>query len=64
MSVHLEEQKQFIDEASNFRYLNTRNRSMAIEIKAPTYPESVQEGTIGTWHKQAGDTVARDELDG
>jgi 2-oxoglutarate dehydrogenase E2 component (dihydrolipoamide succinyltransferase) len=35
---------------------------MAIEIKAPTYPESVQEGTIATWHKKAGDTVARDEL--
>ena len=26
---------------------------MAIEIKAPTYPESVQEGTIATWHKNA-----------
>jgi len=35
---------------------------MAIEIKAPTYPESVQEGSIATWHKKAGDTVARDEL--
>ncbi|MFL2530777.1 MAG: 2-oxoglutarate dehydrogenase complex dihydrolipoyllysine-residue succinyltransferase [Porticoccaceae bacterium] len=35
---------------------------MAIEIKAPTYPESVQEGTIATWHKNAGDSVARDEL--
>ena len=35
---------------------------MAIEIKAPTYPESVQEGTIATWHKHAGDSVARDEL--
>jgi 2-oxoglutarate dehydrogenase E2 component (dihydrolipoamide succinyltransferase) len=35
---------------------------MAIEIKAPTYPESVQEGTIATWHKNAGDIVARDEL--
>ncbi len=35
---------------------------MSIEIKAPTYPESVQEGTIATWHKKAGDTVARDEL--
>lgn len=35
---------------------------MAIEIKAPTYPESVQEGTLATWHKNVGDTVARDEL--
>ena len=35
---------------------------MAIEIKAPTYPESVQEGTLATWHKNVGDTVSRDEL--
>ena len=35
---------------------------MAIEIKAPTYPESVQEGTLATWHKQPGDGVSRDEL--
>ena len=35
---------------------------MAIEIKAPTYPESVQEGTLATWHKQAGDRVSRDDL--
>ena len=35
---------------------------MGVEIKAPTYPESVQEGSIATWHKKAGDTVARDEL--
>lgn len=35
---------------------------MAIEIKAPTYPESVQEGSLATWHKQVGDSVKRDEL--
>jgi 2-oxoglutarate dehydrogenase E2 component (dihydrolipoamide succinyltransferase) len=35
---------------------------MAIEIKAPTYPESVQEGTVATWHKNVGDRVSRDEL--
>jgi 2-oxoglutarate dehydrogenase E2 component (dihydrolipoamide succinyltransferase) len=35
---------------------------MAIEIKAPTYPESVQEGTLATWYKHAGDNVSRDEL--
>jgi len=35
---------------------------MTTEIKAPTFPESVQDGTIVTWHKQAGETVARDEL--
>jgi 2-oxoglutarate dehydrogenase E2 component (dihydrolipoamide succinyltransferase) len=35
---------------------------MAIEIKAPTLPESVPDGTIATWHKKAGDAVKRDEL--
>ena len=35
---------------------------MAIEIKAPTFPESVQEGTLATWHKNVGDSVSRDEL--
>ncbi len=35
---------------------------MAIEIKAPTFPESVQEGSLATWHKQVGETVKRDEL--
>ena len=35
---------------------------MTIEIKAPTFPESVQDGTIATWHKKAGDSVSRDEL--
>lgn len=35
---------------------------MAIEIKAPTFPESVQDGTIATWHKSVGDAVSRDDL--
>jgi 2-oxoglutarate dehydrogenase E2 component (dihydrolipoamide succinyltransferase) len=35
---------------------------MSIEIKAPTLPESVPDGTIATWHKQAGDSVKQDEL--
>lgn len=35
---------------------------MGIEIKAPTYPESVQEGSLATWHKNVGDSVSRDEL--
>ncbi len=35
---------------------------MSIEIKAPTFPESVQEGTIAAWHKQPGDAVSRDDL--
>lgn len=35
---------------------------MSIEIKAPTLPESVPDGTIASWHKKAGDAVKRDEL--
>lgn len=35
---------------------------MSIEIKAPTFPESVQDGTIATWHKKPGEAVKRDEL--
>lgn len=35
---------------------------MATEIKAPTFPESVAEGTVAAWHKKPGDTVERDEL--
>ena len=35
---------------------------MAIEIKAPTLPESVPDGTIATWYKHEGESVARDEL--
>lgn len=35
---------------------------MATEIKAPVFPESVADGTIATWHKQAGESVSRDEV--
>jgi 2-oxoglutarate dehydrogenase E2 component (dihydrolipoamide succinyltransferase) len=35
---------------------------MAIEIKAPSLPESVPDGTIATWYKQEGQQVKRDEL--
>lgn len=35
---------------------------MSIEIKAPTFPESVADGTVATWHKQPGEAVQRDEL--
>ena len=34
---------------------------MTIEVKVPVLPESVEDATIATWHKQAGDTVLRDE---
>lgn len=35
---------------------------MAIEIKAPVFPESVADGTVATWHKKVGERVTRDEL--
>ncbi|NNA68064.1 2-oxoglutarate dehydrogenase complex dihydrolipoyllysine-residue succinyltransferase [Pseudomonas gessardii] len=35
---------------------------MAIEIKTPTFPESVADGTVATWHKKPGEAVKRDEL--
>lgn len=35
---------------------------MTTEIKAPTFPESVADGSIATWHKQPGEPVTRDEL--
>lgn len=34
---------------------------MSIEIKVPPLPESVTDATLVAWHKQAGDTVSRDE---
>ncbi|MES2625730.1 MAG: 2-oxoglutarate dehydrogenase complex dihydrolipoyllysine-residue succinyltransferase [Pseudomonadota bacterium] len=35
---------------------------MPIEIKAPSLPESVPDGTIATWYKKEGQQVSRDEL--
>lgn len=35
---------------------------MSTEIKAPTFPESVADGSIATWHKKPGEAVSRDEL--
>ena len=35
---------------------------MSIEIKAPQFPESVQDGLIVNWYKKVGDAVERDEL--
>lgn len=34
---------------------------MTIEVKVPVLPESVEDATIATWHKQPGDAVRRDE---
>ncbi len=35
---------------------------MSIEIKAPSFPESVADGTIAAWHKKPGEVCQRDEL--
>jgi 2-oxoglutarate dehydrogenase E2 component (dihydrolipoamide succinyltransferase) len=35
---------------------------MSIEIKAPSFPESIADGTVATWHKPLGDEVSRDDL--
>ncbi|HBK17851.1 MAG TPA: dihydrolipoamide succinyltransferase [Gammaproteobacteria bacterium] len=35
---------------------------MIMEIKAPTFPESIADGSIAQWHHQQGDAVSRDEL--
>lgn len=32
------------------------------QVKAPTFPESIQEGSVATWHKQVGEAVQRDEV--
>jgi 2-oxoglutarate dehydrogenase E2 component (dihydrolipoamide succinyltransferase) len=33
-----------------------------MDIKAPTFPESISEGTVAVWHKRPGDPVSRDDL--
>ena len=35
---------------------------MSIDIKSPTFPESVADGTIATWLKNEGDSVTQDEV--
>ncbi|MDY6941963.1 MAG: 2-oxoglutarate dehydrogenase complex dihydrolipoyllysine-residue succinyltransferase [Pseudomonadota bacterium] len=34
---------------------------MSIEVKVPNLPESVEDATVVTWHKQVGDAVEREE---
>ena len=34
---------------------------MTIEIKVPQLPESVSDATLVAWHKNVGESVARDE---
>lgn len=33
-----------------------------MDIKVPAFPESVEDGTITSWHKQEGDSFERDEV--
>ena len=35
---------------------------MSIDIKSPTFPESVADGTIANWLKAEGETVSQDEV--
>ena len=35
---------------------------MSIEIKTPTFAESISEGTVAVWHKTVGDAVQRDDV--
>ena len=35
---------------------------MTIEIKSPTFPESVADGTVANWVKKEGDQVNQDEI--
>ncbi|ACY85418.1 2-oxoglutarate dehydrogenase complex dihydrolipoyllysine-residue succinyltransferase [Edwardsiella piscicida] len=34
----------------------------SVEILVPDLPESVADATVATWHKQVGDSIARDEV--
>ena len=35
---------------------------MAIDIKAPQFPESIAEGAVASWHKRPGEACKRDEV--
>ena len=35
---------------------------MAIEIKSPTFPESIADGTVANWVKKEGESVGQDEV--
>ena len=35
---------------------------MSIDIKTPTFAESISEGTVAAWHKRVGDPVKRDDV--
>ncbi len=33
-----------------------------MDIKAPTFPESISEGTVAVWHKGLNEPIRRDDL--
>jgi len=35
---------------------------VTLEIKAPSFPESIADGTVSAWHKQPGEAAKRDEV--
>ena len=35
---------------------------MTIEIKSPTFPESVSDGTVASWLKKEGESISQDEV--
>ena len=35
---------------------------MTVDIKTPTFAESISEGTVAAWHKAVGDAVKRDDV--
>ena len=35
---------------------------MPVDIKTPTFAESISEGTVAVWHKEVGDAVQRDDV--
>ena len=37
-------------------------KNATIEIRTPTFAESISEGTVAVWHKAVGDTVKRDDV--
>lgn len=38
------------------------NNNILIEIKAPTFPQSIVDGTVATWHVEIGDHVKKDQV--
>ena len=37
-------------------------KSDLIEINTPIFPDSIEDGTIATWHVEVGDKVGRDQV--